>query len=132
MVGMKRKYSTCKDAPWPLMHWASDLGFFKHFFFFLFDPVDVSGLSINSGLRLEEFSRVLDKVPSGPSFCLCWDSFLVRSDSAIFGLDMFPLSFTGLLWWDFPDKIEDLSLSPRQHLGMVSPIGISLDGNFPD
>lgn len=135
VMGMKRKRSTCKVEPRPLMQWASDLGFLEHFFFFLFDAVDDSRVSISSGLRFsKDLSRVLDKVPSGPSFCLFWVSFFVRSGSLYLVLDMFSFSFRGLLviWRLFPDRIEDLSLSPRQHLGMVSPRGLSVEGNFPE
>lgn len=135
VMGMKRKCSTCKLEPRPLMQWVSDFGFLEHFFFFLFDAVDDSRLSIRSGFKFsKDLSRVFDKVPSGPSFCLFWVSFFVLSGSLYLVLDMFSFSLRGLLviWRLFPDRIEDLSLSPRQHLGMVSPTGLSVERNFPD
>lgn len=135
IMGMKRKCSACKVDPRPLMHWVSDLGFLEHFFFFLFDAVDDSRLSIRSGFMFSKvLSRLLDKVPSGPSFCLFWVSFFVRSGSLNLVLDMFSFSLRGLLviWRLLPDRMDDLSLSPRQHLGMLSSRGFSVEENFPD
>lgn len=135
IMGMMRKCSTCKVELWLLLQWASNLGFLEHFFFFLFDAVDDSGLSMNSGFRFSSvLSRLLDKVPSGPSFCLFWVSFFVLSCCLYLVLDIFSFSLRGLfvIWRLFPERNEDLSLSPRQHLGMTSAKGLSVGENFPD
>ena len=97
-TGMRKKAGSFIVDPRPLRQWASDLGFLEHFFFFLFGAAEGSRLSMSSGLMLsKDWSRLLDKVPSGPSLCLFRVSFFVRSVSLNFVLDMFSFSLRGLL-----------------------------------